>query len=221
MAISDYSELLAAVPAWFERSGDADVAAHVAEWVALGEAKLNRKLKGLRVSTIDATLTGTIGSRNIDLPSDYLTPVSLHLTTGGKSQLLRPMALGTMNYRTSSGSPSAWGVDRFYVVLDAPCDQAHTFQFRYHQALDLQGANFSAGWLLDVFPDAYLYATLEAGAVYFKDIPAAQGYGGLLAEIIDEIKAHNSANYKAVLTTDPALMASGNLSYADFVAGDF
>lgn len=221
MAISTYAELQTAIGSWLERSGDADVAAHVAEWITLGEAKLNRELRGLRVTTVDdATLTGTPSSRSIALPADFLTPVALYLTTSSAYQLLRPMVAGSQSLRTTSGYPKAWAVNGTNIMLDAPCDQAHTFTLRYHKKLNVASESGNS-WLLTNFPDAYLQAGLEQAAIYFKDIPAAQGYGAILADIIESIRIHNAANYRSVQTVDPALLRSGGLTLAEFQAGDF
>ena len=219
--ITSYSTLQDAVGDWLERSGDSDVSSQVTTWIDLAEARLNRELRGLRTTTVDdATLTGASSSRNISISAlAFLAPVALFLTTDSTYTRLRPYAPGTMSLTTSNGYPKAWAINGTNIELDAPCDQAHTFVFRYHQALDIATAT---NWLLTNYPDVYLYESLKQSAIFFKDVPGAQGYGAIAQQIIDEIKTTEAKNFPAQLTVDPALLnRRGGLTLGEFNAGSF
>lgn len=220
--ITNYTNLKTELAKWLERSGDTEVTNNVDGFIDLAEARLNRELMGLRKTTVsDATLTGTISSRNIDISSlAFLAPVSLVLTTDDQYKPLRPYVAGTKRLGTTNGYPAAWAMNGDNIELDAPCDQAHTFVFRYHQALDI--ATDSTNWLLTTWPDAYLFESLKQAAIFFKDIEAAQGYGTIAQQAIDEIKRVELKNVRSQLTVDPALLGRGHgPSVAEFDAGEF
>ncbi len=216
--ITNYATLKTEIGNWLERSGDTNVTGQVATWIDLAEARLNRQLRGLRVTTVDdATLTGTIGSRQIDISAlAFLAPVSLMLTTGGTQIWLRPMVVGAQPLRTANAAPVAWGLNGSAIDLDAPCDQAHTFLFRYYKALDI--ASEGTNWLLSTYPDVYLFEALKQAAIFFKDVQGATAYGALAQEIMDEIKTTELANFRGDLTVDPALLRAGGGAF-DVVAG--
>ena len=222
MAVSTFAELQTAVGAWLERAGDSDVTSNVTDFIKLGEAELNTELMGLRKTTVDnSSLTGTTSSRNISISSlAFLAPVALILTTDSEEKWLQPYVAGSRRRGTTNGYPTAWTINGDNIELDRPCDQAHTFVFRYHQFLDI--ATDSANWVLTNFPNAYLFKALKHAAIFFKDIQGATGYDVLARQITDEIMRVNGRNNRAVLTVDPALIAgSGGLSLARFNAGDF
>lgn len=216
--ITNYTTLKTEIGSWLERSGDSDVTGQVATWIDLAEARLNRQLRGLRVTTVDdATLTSTIGSRQIDISSlSFLAPVSLLLTTGGSQVWLRPIVIGQQPLRTANATPVAWGVNGANIDLDAPADQAHSFIFRYCKALDI--ATDSSNWLLSNYPDVYLFESLKQAAIFFKDVQGASAYGSLAQQIIDEIRESELANFTGDLTVDPALLRAGGGAF-DVVAG--
>src|SRR3990167_6524713 len=138
MALANFSDLKTAIETWLERTSDTTISANAADFVLMAEARLNRDFRSLRVNTIDdATLTGTISSRQLTLPTNYLTPVSLFLTTYDRQDYLRPIIIGADGLRVPNGIPRAWGINADKIDLDVPCDQAHTFLFRYHKKLAL------------------------------------------------------------------------------------
>ena len=151
MAISTYAELKTAIATWLERSGDSAVTGNAADFVTLAESRLNRSLS-LRAMETETTLTGTVSSRQLTLPSDYVEPKSLFLTTFGTQDWLRPFLAGTETLGTTNGTPTAWTINGTAIDLDRPCDQAHSFLFRYRQSFALSDAalgQFGQGTMLE------------------------------------------------------------------------
>lgn len=219
--ITDYASLKTEIGKYLERAGDDSVTGNVDGWIDAAESRLNRELRGLRTTTVDdATLTGTASSRNISISSlAFLAPVALILSTDSQYHPLRPYVAGTHRLSTVNGSPSAWAINGTNIELDRPCDQAHTFVFRYHQALDIASAT---NWLLTTYPDVYLYESLKQAAVFFKDFDGVSAYGQMAQQIIDEIKEDIRQNAKADLVVDSALLTNGRgIGLGDFNAGNF
>lgn len=219
MSITTYDELKTAVGNWLERSGTAPVTGNVEDWITLAESEINISLQGLRANRVVTTsLTGTVGSPNIDLSSltDFLNAKSLVLTTGGDHKILRPYVGGMTPRRTSNGVPDAWSLTGGNIVLDAPCDQAHTFEFFYYKKMNV-ATDYATNYVLQNYPNIYLYKTLHHAAIFFKDIAAAQGYDSKAEVDMAKLLAADAKNSRSVLTVDPALRLHGRF---DFYSGD-
>lgn len=193
------------------RSGDSEFEDSAGTFISLGEAALNRKLP-LREMCVNASLTGVAGSREIPLPSDFFEPFALWLTTHGNHQLLRPAIPETMEPSVSNGEPVAWAVDGGKLVFDAPCDQAHSFVFRYRKTFALSEAE-PTNWLLTNHPDVYLAAALVWGGVFMRDTAEAAPWKAILDEAVNDL-AWTEARSIAIapLTVDSALATRGGFN---------
>jgi hypothetical protein len=167
MPLSNYSELTAVIETWLAREGDTNVSSNAADFVALAGARLNRDLP-LRVMQTTVPLTGTVSSRAIDLPTDFIEPYALHLTTFGDETMQTPLVAGNFDPRTTSGTPAGWCINGETIELDAPCDQAHTFNFRYRKSFTLSVSSTTT-WLLTNHPDCYLSACMVEACLLTED----------------------------------------------------
>lgn len=207
---TDYASLQTEIGNWLERSGTTPVTSNVTTWIQLAESEINVELQGIRKTRTSTTsLTGSIGSRVLALTSltDFLTAIALVRTTDSSEVRMRKYAGGTIPRRTQNGYPLAWAVTGDNIVLDAPCDKAHTFEFWYHTKFDI--ATDDTNWLLSNYPNIYLFKSLKHAAVFFKDAQGAQGYDAIAETDIAKLKAAESKNNDAILTVDPALVGGG------------
>ena len=205
MAITSYSTLKTAMATWIVRDDATD--AQMSEFVSVFEARANVELP-LRTAEVDTTLTGSTSSRQLTLPSDFLEPVALFLTTYGTQQKLSPIISGNYELDTSNGPPSAWAINGSNIDLDCPCDQAHTFTFRYRMKL-LNLASTDPNWLLTNHPNVYLWGSLVEFATWARDAEAISLYNGRYEDARDAV-AWLTARSKATapLRVDPALVAA-------------
>jgi hypothetical protein len=205
LAISTYAELQTAVQNYGIRS-DTTFTNRVTEFITLAESRINRQLQG-RQSEADATLTGTLGSRNLALSGTtrFVAPIALFLTTFGDQTMLTPMISGTFEQGTSNGVPSAWSIDGTNIELNCPCDQAHTFLFRYWQGFNI--ASTSTNWLLTDHSDVYLFGTLAEAFGFVRDGEMAPFYDQKFERALKQVKWKESrSKTPATLTVDPALL---------------
>jgi len=213
MSIVTYTQLKTAIETWLARSGDTEISANAADLVTLAEARLNRELR-LRVSWTDGPLTGTIGASTIALPSDFLEAQSLFLTTFGSQTKLSAFVAGEYPIGTVNSVPSAWAIDGINIQLDAPCDQAHTFIFRYLARFALSDT-VTTNWLLTNHPDAYLFSALVEAESLVKDtsqkwIALWKARADEAIASINEIQARNILIAK--LRLDPAIGSRGGFN---------
>lgn len=214
MALSNYTELQAAVLDWMVRAGQT---AKVVDWITLAEARLNRELGAVET---DETLTGVADSRRIDISAlSIVQPIALFLAeTGSDEVLIQPATDGTFAYLTTSGRPTRWAIDGTNIDFDRPLDSAYPFRFRYRQRFAL--ATSSTNWLLTNHPDVYLAASIVWGSAYNKNLAEASAWKQLLDEAIPSIKSSIAQSKRATLRVDPGLVSRGGaLSYSEWANG--
>lgn len=211
MAISTYAELKTAISDWMAR---ADLSGNAADFITLAEARLNREIPAVQT---DVTLTGTLGSRRIDVSSySVVSPIALFLVdTDGDEIELTQRADGTFPYLDTSDQPKFWAMDGNYIDFDCPLDTAYTFRFRIKQRYALSDSA-TTNWLLTYHPDIYLAASLIWGGAYVKDFPYAATFVSSLDSGIPSVKNIIMEQNRGVLTVDPALRVSGNFSYTNW-----
>lgn len=201
MAISTYSELQAAVSNWMTRG---DVAGEAADFISLAEAALNRELGAIET---DATITGVLGSRRIDISSlNLVEPIALFLAEAGLDE--RQMTMkedGTFPYRVDSDYPRYWAIDGDNIDFDCPLDQAYPFRLRYRQRFALSDAA-PTNWLLTYHPDLYLSAVLIWGGVFIQDNDTTARWASILNSALPSVKNIIAQSKRSTATVDPALM---------------
>jgi hypothetical protein len=204
MALATYSELQSEALDWMERAGQSGKAP---TWIKLAEARLNRELG---VVETDTTLTGTAGSRRIDISGVAIVePIALFIAEAGQDEEeLTPKADGTFPYLNDNGRPKYWAIDGTNIDFDCPLDQAYPFRLRYRQRFALSDSE-TTNWLLTNHPDVYLAATLMWGAGYNQDWANGTVWKGILDEAIPSIKNLIAQSKRAVATVDPALTYPG------------
>ena len=80
MSITTYAELITALDGGSGYLHRTDLTAKVPDFIDLAESKINRRLKLLLQET-EATLTASIGSRLMSVPTLFGTPIKLWCTT--------------------------------------------------------------------------------------------------------------------------------------------
>lgn len=201
-----YATLKTAIAERRERVGDSAFEALTPDFIAYAEAHLNR-LAPVRLSEVNTTLTATPSSRTIAMPSDFLEPIGLWMTTYGDERKMALMTAGSMAVSSTNGIPSYWVVDGSNVAFDCPADSAHTFRFRYRKKLfDL--ATTDPNWLLTNHPDVYLYASLVEAADHEMDQAASSYYTVRRDRAVDDVRWLEARSKVAPLRVDPALVAA-------------
>lgn len=200
MALSNYSDLLASITSWMAR---VDLSGSAADFVTLAEARLNRELNPVET---DATLTGTVGSRAIDITTQKcVEPIALFLAKSGEDEReLVKKTDGTFPYLTESGEPAIWAIDGDEINFDRTLDQAYPFRFRFRQRFALSDTQ-PTNWLLTNHPDVYLASCLIWGGLFTKNTGYASPFFTALEVGIPEVRNIIAQKKRAVATVDPGL----------------
>lgn len=216
MAIAAYTDLKTKAASWLRRAGNTAYVAEVPDFITLAEAKLNRELGPVEVN---ATLTGTVGSRELDISSlSIVEPVALFMSDTDEDRLDQ-QSPANMAYVTDNGRPTQWAYDSEDAIqLDRPCDSAYAFRFRYRQRFALSDS-VTTNWLLENHPDIYLAATLMWGAGYLESWTNGATWKAILDTELPKVAHTLAKGRKGTLRPDNAVAAIGRRGSYNYSTG--
>jgi hypothetical protein len=216
MSIGTYSELKTAIETWMARSGDTRISGNASDIVTLAESRLNRQLD-LNIQKVDLAYTAGVSQYQLALPADYSIPISLKLTTFQVEAILTPRINGTYVRGLFNSVPTGWSINGTNIELDYPCNQSHTFLFRYQSKFALSDSA-PTNWLLTNHPDIYLQACLVEAEFLAKDWQAAAIREGRLDKTIEEIMEQDAEQVAVgTLQTDAGIRPPGRFNiYSGF-----
>lgn len=183
MAISTYAELSTAVADWLHRT---DLTSRVPDFITIGEATLNRKLRLLQMESVSA-LSTSITDRFATLPAGFSEAIDLTLYNDDYPQTLTQLPLVKINgfSRTEAGLPKFYAISS-NIIFDVISDQVYSCSLRYYKSLDI--ATDLTNFVLTDYPDLYLYSALLAAAPFINNDNRIATWSQLLN---DGIKATN------------------------------
>ena len=203
MAITTYAELQTAITNW--NGGRTDVASRLTEYIALAEAKMNRRLRTKDMVTKNAAFS--IDGEYVATPASFGGVKTFYLNTDPK-RTLEHMADEVM----TDLYPSGTGVPRFYNVQGsnfrfAPVpDGTYTATLVYWLQVPALSNSNTTNWLLTSHPDAYLYGAMGEICGYLRDFDGAKNWEAMLYQILDEIASSSKRDLggNATMMTRPA-----------------
>lgn len=202
MAIATYAELQTAVASWHHRSVD-----QIADLITLAEKRINALLRS-RYQEIETTLTATIGSRYIALPTGFLEVSGVWLTTYGNRLTIHyklPEEMPVVD--TSNGQPYYYTIDGTNLAFDYPASQAFTYVIRYRKGLSI--ATTTTNDILTNHPQVYLYGAMREASILSEDDRNAEKYEALFQQAINEtMLALNKNKSLAEISQDPAVIGN-------------
>lgn len=200
MSIANYTELVAALDGQTGYLHRTDLTAKIPDFIKICESKLNRKLKLLLQET-ETTLTATIGSRLMAVPTRFGTPIALWLTTYDPRDELIYRTPDQLPVTTDNGGSDYYTVDGAYIATENPADQAYIYTLRYWTKFDI--ATTTTNTVLTNYPDIYIYGTLLASIPWTQDGTQFDLWNGLYEQGIREaIQDTNATKGKATLRTE-------------------
>jgi hypothetical protein len=198
MAISTYSELKTAVTDWMVRN---DVTSSTGDFVTLAEARINRKLGPINT---DATLTGTVNSRRVDVSTlSIVQPISLHLVVYGDEEEVTLRPDGSFPYLDDVSQPNFAAFEGNYIDFNTLLDQPYSIRLTYQARLALSDAT-PTNWLLTQHPDLYLAACIAWGGLYIEDDGKAAKWEGIADRALSEVANIESRKRRGNLVTEVA-----------------
>ena len=164
----------------------------------------------------NATSTLTNNDPFLSVPSDYLAPFSLQITTSGSEDFLLHKDVNfVQQYHIDYGANATpkyyavYDVDNF--ILGPTPDQAYTVELHYYYrpASITAGAGTGTSWLSENAPNALLYGSLVEAYTYMKgEADMMQLYEQRFAQELQRLKdlaeaRENSDAYRRGLPDKP------------------
>ena len=169
MSISNYSELKTAVENWLDR---ADLTDRVPEFIALGEARIGRRLR-VRGVEERSTTPMVAGQEYYSLPSDFLEARSVHINSNPIKvlQYRTPEQIDKEYSYSSPGGPQVFTIIGAEIQLKPAPDTTTNFEIAYFKKLTALSDSNTTNWLMTNAPDLLLYGALIEAEAYLVDDP--------------------------------------------------
>lgn len=174
MAVTDYASLQTAINSWYNRT---DVSTLVDYFIQIGENKIYRDIftlnQGKGITQIETSLSSTIATGVIAVPSDLLAIKTLYVVSSGNSYLLErkttEFIYSTFPSRTADNLPGYFAQEGTNFIFGPYPDSAYTISGTYWQkAAGLSGSNTTT-WMTSNIPDILLAACNVAVAMQVQD----------------------------------------------------
>jgi hypothetical protein len=187
MALANYTDLVAALASWLNRS---DLTAVIPDMITLAENEFNRVL---RVPEMERRATATLSGEAVAVPTDYLSLRSMRSDNADFKVVSAEELLSIPADQT--GSP-------YYVaVIDEqfffrPSPSSGTIQIVYYQRIPGLTVAAPTNWLMTRHPDLYLFAALAQAEFYTWDDDRLPLVKSRVEEIMGQIMGEvNGARY--------------------------
>lgn len=176
MALNNYSGLKASVAAALNRS---DLTSYIPDWITMAEADLNAQVRHWRaVKRATASLSGQF----LTLPTDWLEGRNLQISTDPLTvpQFAGIQEIDELRARYSGpGKPIWFAIHGSYLEFVPVPDSTYTVEMTYYAKLDTMSDDTDTNWLLNNYPQAYLYGALIHSAPFLRDderVPTWRGF---------------------------------------------
>jgi len=189
MAITTYAELQSAITDFLNRD---DLDAKAPTFISLAESNLSRDIRHWRQ---EKRSTAEIDTQYSAIPADFLEAVRFYITSGDT----RPLELISQaemldrkyNNLNTSGQPAYYAITAGEIEVYPVPDGTYTAELYYMANLPALSDSNTSNWLLQYYPDAYLYGSLIHSAPYLKDDARLQVWAALYQSAIDGINAES------------------------------
>ena len=202
MAITTYSELQTAISDFLNRD---DLASVVPTFISLAEAGFNRDLRHWRSQRRVST---TCDEQYEDLPNDFISAKFLAIDTANGTKTLELASQAEISRRNlqnmnATGEPVVYTINSGEIEFVPAPDDAYSLTMVYYASLPLLSDTDTTNWVLELYPDLYLYGALLHSAPYLADDARVQVWASLYQSALDSV---NRESNKAMYSGSPLVM---------------
>ena len=180
--ITDYNTLKTAISDWLATS---EYASYVDYFIQMAENMIYRDIisqnEGRGVRQMEASLSGTISSNAIAIPSDYLALKSARVVVGSRWFPLEKANAEFIytNYPTQSATsaPTFIAEENGNFIFGPYSDSAYTVNGVYWQKATALSSSNTTTWMTSNIPDVLLAACMSAASEFTRDDNELQKWG--------------------------------------------
>lgn len=185
MALTTYDELKDSIADFLNRD---DLTSVIPDFITLAEADMNR---GLRHWRQEKRSTAEIDTQYSAIPADFMEAIRFYITSNDTSplELISQSEMVDRRYRSgdTSGKPAFYAVTAGEIEVYPTPDGTYDAELYYYSRITALSASNTSNWVLEYFPDAYLYGALVHSAPYLKDDARTQVWASLYANALNAI----------------------------------
>ena len=193
MALTTYTELKAKISEVLNRDDLTD--AQAADFIALAESRFRRDIRHWRMIR-RATGTQTAGSQFMALPDDWIETIRLNIATYGTVNVASLDTIADHRAKHSDGSTANVylyaHVGSEYELYPTPSEDTD-FELVYYENIPALSASVASNWLLDHYPDVYLYGALVHTAPWLQEDERLATWGQLYTQAMADLNADSEA----------------------------
>ena len=189
MAITTYAELQSNVTDFLNRD---DLASVTPTFISLAESNLSRDIRHWRQ---EKRSTAELDTQYSAIPADFVEAIRFYITSGESRplELISQFQLLDRKYKraNTSGEPAYYAITAGEIEIFPSPAGTYTAELYYISELPALSDSNTSNWLLEHYPDAYLYGSLIHSAPYLKDDARLQVWAALYQSAIDAINAES------------------------------
>lgn len=167
MALTNYTELKAAVASWLK---DSSLTTQIVDFIALGEARISAELR-VRAMETAGTLTTVAGTATVALPANFRAFKWLYVDGDPRRKL--DVSSGEQIYQTYAGAttskPALYSFSGDNLLLSPTPDSAYTLGYLAYIAPTPLSGSTATNTLFPRYAYLYLYAALIEAWNYLED----------------------------------------------------
>jgi len=167
MAITTYAELKSSIADFLNRD---DLTSVIPTFIQLAESDMNRRVRHWRM---ESRVTVSASSQYTELPAYFLEPIRLQVTGSDfrELELISQSEMADRRQRNgdTAGKPAFYAITGGTIELYPTPDASYTIEVYYYSRIADLSDSDTSNWLLEFFPDAYLYASLQHTAAYLGE----------------------------------------------------
>ena len=192
MAITTYAELKTSITDFLNRD-DLDTVAPT--FISLAEADLQRRVRHWRG---EKRSTAEIDTQYSAIPADFLEAIRFYITGGDTRplELISQAELLDRKFRNlnTSGQPAYYAITAGEIEVYPVPDATYTSELYYNSRIPALSDSTTTNWLLEYYPDAYLYGSLVHSAPYLKEDARLQTWAALYQNAVDAINSESESS---------------------------
>jgi hypothetical protein len=192
MAITTYAELKTSITDFLNRD-DLDTVAPT--FISLAEADLQRRVRHWRG---EKRSSAEIDTQYSAIPADFVEAIRFYITGGDTRplELISQAELLDRKFRNlnTSGQPAYYAITAGEIEVYPVPDATYTSELYYNSRVPALSDSTTTNWLLEYYPDAYLYGSLVHSAPYLKEDARLQTWAALYQSAVDAINTESESS---------------------------
>lgn len=185
MALTAYAELKTSIADFLNRD---DLTSVIPDFITLAEADMNR---GLRHWRQEKRSTAELDTQYSAIPADFMEAIRFYITSNDTSplELISQSEMVDRRYRNSdtTGKPRFYAVTAGEIEVYPTPDGTYDAELYYYSRITALSDSNTSNWVLEYFPDCYLYGALVHSSPYLKEDARTQVWASLYQNALNAI----------------------------------